>query len=232
MKLVSKNTLKNALIVAFLAMPSAHALSVSAVGTGNFTSAKTDPATTTVSGTELTQSSGKASLGIGGGALLGISAGTFLELEIGALKIARKYEVKTATASSTDLSTYTQGAVQLPLLLRFNLLPFLSIGAGGFYNLGMGDIKKSSVETASDGTVETSSSKGSFSSFGLKKNDFGALVSLGIYVPVAPKISFIVDGRYALGLSDVNANPGSSTPVVKQKYTDIQVLAGLRISIL
>jgi hypothetical protein len=104
-----------------------------------------------------------------------------------------------------DSSGDIQHAVQVPLLLRLHLLRDFSVGAGGYGALAM----------RSD------------SSSGLKKQDYGALASVALRFPIALGTAIILDGRYALGLANVN----NSSSAGKETFRDIQALAGIQFNL-
>lgn len=212
---------------------------LSVVGAGTFSSLSNSPATTTVSGASVTFADGSKKLGIGGGALLGFRIGMLTELELGALYLSRKIEsttnatipagttvggvTLTSAVNSSTTTTTTANAIEVPLLVRVHFARYFSLGLGGYAAFGMGNVK--STDSAGTTTQET------YSEAGLKKTDYGLLGSAGIHIPMTVGLAFTLDGRYALGLADVNAGTTVTDPVVKQKYRDIQMLAGFQFRI-
>lgn len=130
-------------------------------------------------------------LGVGGGALLEFQSSPSFGLEIGALYNPRV---------QGDAVKFTANTLQLPVVLRFHLSNYVSLGVGGYY--------LSYMQNRNYGS----------------KNDYGALGSLGIYIPVASGTRFVIDGRYIYGIKDQYAGAGENFS------RDIQVLAGLRFS--
>lgn len=190
---------------AFLAVlsPSAHAAHLSVVGLGNLSNPSVDPSNVTVQGVSATVGT-SSKWGFGGGALLGFGLLPRIEFETGGLYITRHYDITLTVLGTTTTDTYTQHAVQIPALLRLHLLRGLSVGAGGYMAIGTQHIDD------------------------VKNQDLGLLFSAQLKIPVTLATGFILDGRYAMGLTDVNGNPGQTTPAMTEKYRDVQILAGLQ----
>jgi hypothetical protein len=137
--------------------------------------------------------SGDRALGIGGGLLLETRSSPNFGIEVGGLYHARKF--------GTGNVNYTLNAVQVPLLFRLYLSNYISLGLGGFFEYGVGD---------------------AYAGNNVNKTNYGAMGSLGIYIPVGATTKFIIDGRYGYGLKDISDGPFNI------KTRDIQILAGLR----
>ncbi|RZA03489.1 MAG: hypothetical protein EOP11_16050 [Proteobacteria bacterium] len=135
--------------------------------------------------------SGDRALGIGGGLLLESRSSPNFGVEVGGLYHARKFSA----------GNYTTNAIQVPLLLRFYLSNYISLGLGGFFEYGVGD---------------------AYNGSDVNKTNYGAMGSLGIYIPVGATTKFVIDGRYGYGLKDISDGPFDI------KTRDIQILAGLR----
>jgi hypothetical protein len=182
-------------------------VSVSLVGVGDHSSLDISnvPSTATLSGVSLTNisASSNAKWGFGGGALLDAMFDPAVGLEFGALYITRKIETTTTfTALGVNASsggTTAAHYVQIPILLRLAFSPYFSIGAGGYFAEGTGSLS------------------------GSAKSDYGLIGSVGIHLPLGGSVAFLVDGRYNLGLKNVDNSGLGET----QKFRDVQVLAGL-----
>ncbi|RZA03738.1 MAG: hypothetical protein EOP11_15915 [Proteobacteria bacterium] len=173
-----------ALGIALLSGAAAQAqTNLSLVADGNFAQNVTDGGAT----------SGDRQLGLGGGILLENRSSPNFGIEVGALYHARKFD--------TLLGAYTLNSVHVPLLLRFYLSNYISLGLGGFFEYGVGD---------------------AYAGNNVNKTNYGALGSLGIYIPVGATTKFVIDGRYGYGLKTIG---GSDI-----KTRDIQILAGLRFA--
>jgi hypothetical protein len=198
-------------LIAFAAAaPAAHATSLSAVGVFNFSKVTEDPA-----GTGYTLGN---STGVGLGALLGAPLFPGLELQIGALYFPRGTHVEGSYAGFTAGNlNLTAKQLQVPVLVRFTLLPVLSAGVGAYYARALSDFELTGdIAGVSIPSVTRTD---------LKKDDFGLVASVSANFPIVPLFSILVDARYLLGLSNVNTGTATS------RYRDIQLLAGVSFSI-
>jgi hypothetical protein len=186
--------------VLFLGMPAAQAgTHISVFGDGTFSTTKTTG-----------QTDPKSMLGLGGGAQVEFGLGPMAGLEIGAVYLGRK------TGDSTANLTFNY--VQIPVQLRYWVGKYLTLGAGGYYALPVGDIKAGGSSLPGGGSIP-------YATAGFKKNDYGLLGSVGFNAPVGPTAAVFAEGRYALGLDDQNATAIAGTTT---KWQDIQILVGLR----
>lgn len=179
-------------LASFGASNSAHAFGLSAVGSYNLPSVSYTPSQATVPSMTGT---------IGFGGLLSFGAFPGFDFEIGALYTPYKYTLLNVTSSWNTL--------MIPVLLRFKLLPIISVAGGLFYAAPMGD-----------GTVE-----GTTTTFDVKSN-LGATLSAAARFPLAPTLGILIDARYNIGLKDVSTTAGIET-----KLNSLQVLAGLNFSL-
>ncbi len=205
------------LALAAMVPAQASATRFSIVGVDTISTPNVDPSSLKVNGVDATLGTSGASA-FGGGALLGFAMAPAFEFETGALYITRKYDMTIAAAGVSQTSTQSQHAVEIPALLRYHVAHYFSVGAGGYAAIGTGNVKT----TGPSGTVTSST----YASAGLKNRDYGVLFSAALHIPVSTGASFLVDGRYSMGLTDVNAD--SKSLPVEEKYNDIQVLAGLQ----
>ncbi len=164
---------------------------------------------------ENTSTKYKAKLGFGGGAYVGVMLHPMFEIDFGALYMQRKFQYD--ATNGTVVNKFN--SLQFPVIARLNFMNMLSIGAGGYYAMAMGDI---GVEATPTGGGTTTSTTMTYANSGYAKSDYGLVGSVALYFPVGPMTRFILDGRYLLGLKDVNKNPA-----VTDKWRDLQVLAGL-----
>jgi hypothetical protein len=170
----------------------------------DFSSRSVDPA---VAGTTY---SGGTSLG-GGVFIQGALIPSFT-WELNALVHNRKMKSTTGTTQVTDQITY----FNFPIIARFWLGDFLSVGAGPYLALTSGNAVRETKTPVSSTTVEQSAGAMNMSS-----SDFGLLASGQLKLGLAPGMSLLVDVRYVLGLTDVDTTAASS------KWSDVQALAGL-----
>jgi hypothetical protein len=158
------------------------------------------------------------SFGIGGGLLFDIPLAMGVGFEFGGLYLPRKIEVngQTLTPKADDV-TSTYHEIQVPVLLKFRLLPMVHIGVGGYWATAMGSIDAEDATTSAN-----SNSSETYSAAGLKSSDYGLLGSFGFSLPLgAGGTHFMVDGRYAYGLENIS----TGTDTVKNR--DVEVLVGL-----
>lgn len=142
--------------------------------------------------------------GFGGGILLGFWMFPSVSFELGTLYMPRGLTQTQSATSSMDITQFN--TIQIPALFRVSLLPAISLGVGGFYSYGLGHVVSSY-----------------FSQSSLSKTDYGLVGSVSLKVGLLPFISFVMDGRYLSGLTNVS--------LVSEKtlyMKDFQVLAGLR----
>lgn len=128
---------------------------------------------------------------------LGVGGGALLEFQ-SSPSFGLEFGVLYNPRVQGDVVKYTANTVQVPVALRFHLSNYVSLGVGGYY--------ASYLQNRSYGS----------------DSDYGALGSLGIYMPIGAMTKFIIDGRYIYGLKDQNPGFGET------KSRDIQILAGLR----
>ena len=137
------------------------------------------------------------SSGIGGGIGVEFPVSSSSGLELGLNWIQRRND-------------FTSRWIQLPLLYRFWIGRYVSVGAGGYYARGVGSI------TQSNGT------SADFQTVGLGKGDAGLTGLIGGNIPFS-KYSLLIEGRYNVGAYDVSTVQG-----VTATYSDIQLLFGVR----
>lgn len=148
------------------------------------------------------------------GAFIETSMVPLIGFELGAFFAPRKYRA-TVDSTQTDVTTsLTQ--FQIPVMIRFHFLPFLSIAAGGYYAHSMGDIhtegKSFNIPVTQDSTYD--------SQF-LSQNEFGVLGSARFEFSILPTLNLLVDARYLRELK--NLNMASTTRAVKFHGTQILV---------
>ncbi len=162
----------------------------------------TIPAATTLTLT------GKPAFGGGAAAVFGSGSVGF---ELGAFYMGRSYDIDIGLGVQNQKYNF----VHVPALVRFNLGRVVSLGVGGFFNSLTGNL----TETQS-GVTTTEPVGNDF-----KTSQYGAVASLGFDIPMGGSTGLVIDGRYALTLSEtlVDTTTGNSW-----KPTDIQAFVGLR----
>jgi hypothetical protein len=152
-------------------------------------------------------------VGFGGGAVLDFHLMERTQFEVGGLYINRKID-------DTTLGTITSShAIQVPVLLRFYLHPMISIGFGGYWAHGVGNINNED----SNGNVLSTASYGDD---GFKTNDYGLVGSVAVRFPITQTMRLLVDARYNYGLSNIE-NDSSATI----NNRDIQALVGFQFAL-
>ena len=210
--------------IIFLASTEAHAFSISVVGAFN----DSNPSTGAISGfSGGATGAGASATGFGGGALFGFGGAGPIGFELGALYLPRN---GTEAGSDGNNGTYTatikSTVLEIPALLRFHLGHMFSVGAGAYYALGMGTTTMTMTDAGQSGTAAASTG-----------SDFGLLASAAVTIPLAPTLGIVIDGRYTMGLKAANYPlstlggilAGGNPPTMSAKYSDIQVLAGVKI---
>jgi len=213
-------------VVALTSGANAWAVSVSAVGAANFYGKS-------VKGLDIAPATLEYSpkLAIGGGLLLEVPLSGQVALELGGLFLPRKFDGKFSIGSASNTRELTGNSIHVPLVVRVNLGPNFSFGVGGYVNQLIGSADSSS--TTSPATTTTTDTQ-SWTDEGFRLRDYGLVGSLRLRVPFTPSVAFILDGRYALGLSEGYTDDFSSAPPAgagtnaSLKHTDIQGLVGLQ----
>jgi hypothetical protein len=155
--------------------------------------------------------------GLGFGANLEVDIAPMWSLEAGLFHVNRKYAAENIALGGLLSPTVSSRYLMIPLLLRWGLLETFTIGAGGYYASALGDL------SLSQGSISVDIP---YSNLSLSKSDFGLVGSARLKLPLAPTLSILADGRYLLGLSDVNEISSQSF-----KWRDMQFLLGLAFGI-
>jgi hypothetical protein len=100
--------------------------------------------------------------------------------------------VSAGTKIKNDKNKYTLNYLELPVLVKYSFGP-VYINAGPSIGMALGN--KDKIEALYGAKVE--------------KFNFGLQMGGGIAIPFG-KGSFLIDGRYALGLTDVNKGPAKA----------------------
>ena len=141
---------------------------------------------------------GKASLGFG--VTYSATDNPIINIEFGAFYIPRK--ISTGIVNEMSLNS-----IETPLLLRFTLLPLISVGAGVYYAYALNS------PSATD-------------AFQYSRHDLGFVFTARLDLPVLPGFGVVGDLRYLNGLRDLD-NDAFNTFY----FRDIQLLAGVRFDL-
>lgn len=163
--------------------------------------------------------SDESNIGYGTGILAEFMIVSNVGFELGALYLRRNIKMHYTLSSVTTTYDIKTQTLQFPALFKLWLTPYFSIGLGGYYNKGIGNLKYTTT-VGSASSTETSSS---YSSFGVTTQEYGFAASLGGAIPLSNTIAFILDGRYYYGLASSASRSSDSF-----KVSDAQLLLGLR----
>jgi hypothetical protein len=197
----------------FVPVHRAHAVSISLLGVGDLTSLS-HTGFTNASGTELSSS---GTFAPGGAVALNFMLIPGLSFEVDGIYFQRKYTLSDPSSTLTGI-TYANNNVEGAALLRIGLIPFLSLGLGGYYCHAIGN-----MQDVTDG-----SSIG-YDVAGFTPNDYGGVASVRFSFPIGMRVAVVADARYQLGLSNVVNAPGATASL---KYSDFMGLVGLRFGMM
>jgi len=161
------------------------------------------------------QYSGETSYGAG--VLLEGRMAPMFGFEIGAMYAPRKFSYSTAVPNATTV-TSTNKVYEFPALLRFHLGRKFSLGFGGYYEVGKGNISQQTTSDAGSSTQNLT-----YASQHQTDSDYGLLGSAQMAFRLTPLTHLIFDARYLMGLKNNSTVAGSS-----RKYNDFELLAGLQ----
>ena len=195
-----------ALAATALTATPAHAVRISLVGAGNYSTPETTPS-----------SDFNPKPAFGGGALLEFGIIPAIGIETGAIWVPRKYEVNNFGYGWTAEQTM----VQVPLVLRARIGNVLSLGVGGYYAKYTGDIEYQNTRIAAVRPVQIP-----YGAAALSDDDYGVVTSLAFYSSFGPLARLVFDARYIIGMKDNDLFPG-----YEKKFKDVQLLLGLQIGI-
>lgn len=152
------------------------------------------------------------------GLFAGYSMFPGFQLESGVMLLPRSFSQTDGLGNlaNTEFKSY-----MIPVMMRFTLLPLISIGGGAYYATGTGNVSSTVTLTGGGGTV---SGESDFNTAGIKKSGYGALASVRLGLPLAPLVHLLVDGRYLMDLSERSTDATESL-----KFKDLQVLGGISI---
>ena len=133
----------------------------------------------------------------GGGVLLGfdLANGGEAQIELGVLYMPRGF---VEVLDNQSIITVSQTTLQVPLLIRFTVLPAISLGVGGFMTYALTSTRD------------------------LNSLDSGLVGSVAVKVGFEKSVSFLLDFRYQFGLTNLSTVTGFGT-----QFYDFQGLAGI-----
>lgn len=154
----------------------------------------------------------------GAGVLLESRLVPMFGFEIGAMYAPRKFSYSTAVPTATTV-TSTSKVYEFPAAFRFHLGRNFSLGFGGYYAMGKGNLTQQTTSDAGSSTQNVT-----YASQGQTDSDYGLLGSAQIAFRLTPLTHLVFDGRYLMGLKNNSTIAGSD-----RKYNDFELLAGLQL---
>jgi len=130
-------------------------------------------------------------LSFGGGISLSFRIYKQIDLESGLIYVNRSFST---SSPQLDPSHTSFSTTQIPLLARYWLNDYTSLGLGPYWAHGVGNVTVSST---------SQSSLLSFSDLGWAVDDYGIQISVRYMTPISLLVNFIVDARINAGLTDL-----------------------------
>jgi len=160
----------------------------------------------TYDGSSSASTSYSAKGAISGGSTIDFGIAPVISFETGLLSIGQSTK---STVSGLGELTQVSRALEIPLMLRFDALPLLSLGVGGYYAMinSKYKIQGSTIALLPDGEYTIDKSQNETTDYGLR---FGGRLLL----PLAPMVRALIDASYDMGLKDLDK--GASTSKTKQ----------------
>ena len=150
------------------------------------------------------------------GATIEFGLAPMFAIETGILSIGRKNKVDVAGAGEATISSR---GIEIPVMVRFTLLPVLDFGVGGYYGKGNSTftVSGSTISGYADGehTVDQTQTD---------LTDYGARASVRAKLPIAPMAKILFDGSYTMGLKDVD-----KTAATTEKTREYALMAGVSL---
>jgi hypothetical protein len=155
-----------------------------------------------------------------------------LSIEAGLLWQPRSYN-QTLTSSTGNLSFGdTYNYVQIPVVVRYHFLNWLSAGLGLYYARIVGDIRFTETSTVPNLTFPSGTQTSSYGPYGISLSDYGVIGAVGVKIPLGDSpLSIDGDMRYELGLNNINNGSlttlNSANAPDSNKWRMFQLLLGL-----
>ena len=106
-------------------------------------------------------------------------------------------------------------------MARVWFLKYFSIGAGGYYSLGVGHVD--STARLNGNAVNVVNPSKTYKDAGMHAADYGVLFGAQVKLPVSERFNFIVDSRYNLGLRDLRVDTSKDEV---QRFRTLRFFAG------
>lgn len=160
-----------------------------------------------------TQTAVDGKTSFGGGISADQEIGERMNLELDLLYLSREFTQQTAEFFGTSVtSTISSGYIQIPLLLRFKPIDFVSLGAGAYYSRALSSWTVSSPSFSSQ-------------SVDYDKNDWGVIAAVGTVIPLGERLKLVADLRYTRSLTDSGRSESESL-----QFSNLHFLAGVRVN--
>ena len=216
MKNISKKLISQMSFFAFAIVASSAAqASVSVVATGDLGKYSYSD---TPNSSDVSVSAG-SKFGVGGGLLFSSMTTTSpMGFEVGALYMNRNQNRDVSgTTTILPFDSYVHHFLEIPVTVRFAVLPILDLGVGGYWSHVIG---------SNSATIGGTNANFDDSALDIKDSDAGLQAGLGLHIPFSQSAAFMADARYSFGLVNQIAD-GAYTA----KTRDIQFLVGLTFGI-
>lgn len=138
--------------------------------------------------------------GLGFAAFIDKGFTPFFAIETGVMYL----EERTKITALGFAGTFEMNRIHVPLMFRLKILPIISVGAGVYYETGLGNTIISFTEPAVDTAIQ------SYADAGLKKSEYGADFDLRFRFPVTPGFGLVLDGRYQLSFVERSTDSTTS----------------------
>jgi hypothetical protein len=125
-----------------------------------------------------------------------------------------KFELDTPIGTIEGSQAITQ--LFIPVQAKFSIIPMLFVSGGGYYSMGLGEIKtfdKDGDETSSE----------SYKDAGTSSSDYGLVAGLGVALPLMAT-TLTLEARYNYGLSNMDSDPSGDAGTFGRS---IDILAGV-----
>jgi hypothetical protein len=174
--------------------------------------------------------SGTAQSGTQFGVLFDGGMTSGLSIQTGVLSITRSFTESIVSTypglAGTIGATAMLKSYQIPFLIRYSPVAYISIGVGAVYNSPDGGVTESNQTDTIPGSTMTSSASQSYGQAGINAGDMAAVVSLDFKIPLTSSINFYAAGDYQKGLTNMD-----TTGTMPTKINVVQALAGFGFSL-
>ncbi len=139
-----------------------------------------------------------------------VEVGDMFSVQTGVLQIQRSatitknINIPAIPKSGMATIKYTLNSLQIPLMLRFTPISFISFGAGGVYNMGQGSVGQDVNDP--NGVTNLTNGSNSYDAAQISKRDGALAADVQIRIPIAPFSHFMLGVQYQYGLTNVDTS--------------------------